>query len=145
MRHRVGGRALGRKSSHRTALLRNQVTDLLRHDRIVTTEAKAKELRPLAEKVITLGKRDDLHARRLAGAVLTDRRVLRRLFEEVAPRFRDRPGGYTRITKLGPRLGDGAHMAQIELVVGDTSATIMEATSTSEETDKKSDKEEEGT
>lgn len=145
MRHRVGGRALSRTSSHRTALLRNQVTDLLRHDRIVTTEAKAKELRPLAEKVITLGKRDDLHARRLAGAVLTDRRVLRRLFEEVAPRFRDRPGGYTRITKLGPRLGDGARMAQIELVVGDTSATIMEATSTSEETDKTSDKEEEGT
>lgn len=145
MRHRVAHRALGRKSSHRTALLRNQVTDLLRHDHIVTTEAKAKELRPLAEKVITLGKRDDLHARRLAGAVLTDRRVLRRLFEEVAPRFRDRPGGYTRITKLGPRLGDGAHMAQIELVIGDTSATIMEATSTSEETDNTSDKEEEGT
>ena len=120
MRHRLAGRALGRSSGHRKALLRNQVTDLLRHERIVTTEAKAKEVRPLAEKIITLGKRGDLHARRQAGAVLTDGKVLRRLFDDIAPRFADRRGGYTRITKLGPRLGDGARMAQLELVTRST-------------------------
>ncbi len=127
MRHRLSGRLLGRKTSHRKALIRNQVTDLLRHDRIVTTEAKAKAVRPIAERVITLGKRGDGPARRRAGAVLTDKRVLRRLFDDVAPRFQDRPGGYTRIVKLGPRLGDGARMAQLELVEGSGVPAIMDA------------------
>lgn len=116
MRHRKAGRALSRSRSHRTALLRNQVTELFRHEAIVTTEAKAKSIRPLAEKMITLGKRGDLHARRQASAVLTDRKMLRRLFDEIAPRFEERRGGYTRIVKLGPRRGDGARMAHIELV-----------------------------
>lgn len=127
MRHRLSRRQLGRTASHRKALIHNQVTDLLRHDRIVTTEAKAKEVRPIAERVITLGKRGDSAARRRAGAVLTDRKVLRRLFDEVAPRFQDRPGGYTRIVKLGPRLGDGARMAQLELVEGPVSDSIIES------------------
>ncbi len=127
MRHRHAGRALGRTSSHRKALIRNQITDLLRYERLVTTEAKAKELRPAAERVITLGKRGDLHARRQAAAVLTDRKILTRLFDELAPRYQNRPGGYTRITKLGPRRGDGAHMAQIELVESGGDAGIMTA------------------
>ncbi len=118
MRHRVAGRGLGRSSSHRKALIRNQITELLRHDRIVTTEAKAKSVRPAAEKVITLGKRGSLHARRQADAILTDKKVLKRLFDDIAPRFGERRGGYTRIVKLGPRQGDGAHMALIELVDG---------------------------
>ncbi len=126
MRHRIARRQLGRTATHRKALIHNQVTDLLRHDRIVTTEAKAKELRPIAERVITLGKRGDSAARRRAGAVLTDSAVLRRLFRELGPRFRDRPGGYTRIVKLGPRLGDGARMAQIELVEGAAGESIIE-------------------
>ena len=116
MRHRKSGRALGRTVSHRKALTRNQVTDLIRYGRLVTTEAKAKELRSAAERAITLGKRGDLHARRQASALMTDRRVLRHLFETLGPTYRERRGGYTRITKLGPRLGDGAEMAQIELV-----------------------------
>ena len=127
MRHRIARRQLGRTATHRKALIHNQVTDLLRHDRIVTTEAKAKELRPIAERVITLGKRGDSAARRRAGAVLTDNAVLRRLFRELGPRFRDRPGGYTRIVKLGPRLGDGARMAQIELVEGAAGDSIIES------------------
>ena len=126
MRHRIARRQLGRTATHRKAMIHNQVTDLLRHDRIVTTEAKAKELRPIAERVITLGKRGDSAARRRAGAVLTDNAVLRRLFHELGPRFRDRPGGYTRIVKLGPRLGDGARMAQIELVEGAAGDSIIE-------------------
>lgn len=116
MRHRIAGRQLGRTSAHRKALLRNQVTDLLRHERLVTTEAKAKEVRPLAEKLISLARQDSLHTRRRAAAVLTDRKLLRRLFTEIGPHFAARPGGYTRITKLGPRLGDGAEMAQIAFV-----------------------------
>jgi len=107
-------------------LVRNQVTDLLRHEAIVTTEAKAKTIRPVAEKMITLGKRGDLHARRQAGAVLTDRKVLRTLFDDIAPRFAERQGGYTRIIKLGPRRGDGAQMAHIELV--ERAAPVIEAT-----------------
>jgi large subunit ribosomal protein L17 len=118
MRHRIAGRGLGRSSSHRKALIRNQITELLRHERIVTTEAKAKTVRPAAEKVITLGKQGSLHARRQAGAILTDKKVLKRLFDDIAPRFEQRRGGYTRIVKLGPRQGDGAHMALIELVDG---------------------------
>lgn len=116
MRHRKRGRALSRSRSHRAALVRNQVTELLRHEAIVTTEAKAREIRPVAERMITLGKKGTLHARRLAAATLTDKKVVKRLFDDVGPRFSERPGGYTRIVKLGPRRGDGARMAHIELV-----------------------------
>ena len=116
MRHRKAGRKLGRSSGHRKALYRNLITELFRHERIKTTEAKAKAIRPLAEKLITLGKRGDLHARRLAAARLNDPLVVKKLFEELAPRYEDRPGGYTRILKLGRRQGDGAEMAIIELV-----------------------------
>ena len=130
MRHRHAGRALGRTGSHRKALIRNQITDLLRHDRIVTTEAKARELRPAAERVITLGKRGSLHARRQAAAVLTDRKILSRLFTDIASRYQDRNGGYTRIVKLGPRRGDGARMAQIELIESG-GQSIMTAAETS--------------
>lgn len=116
MRHRKAGRKLGRSSGHRKALYRNLITELLRHERIKTTEAKARAVRPLAEKMITLGKRGDLHSRRLAAARLNDPRMVKKLFEDLAPRYQDRPGGYTRLYKLGPRQGDGAHMALIELV-----------------------------
>ena len=133
MRHRVARRGLGRTSSHRKALIRNQVTELLRHERIVTTEAKAKTIRPAAEKVITLGKRGTLHARRQAGAILTDRGVLKLLFDDIAPRFQTRPGGYTRIVKLGPRQGDGARMALIELVEGPVTPTTAADAPASEE------------
>jgi len=116
MRHRKAGRKLGRSSGHRKALYRNLIIELFRHERIKTTEAKAKAIRPLAEKLITLGKRGDLHARRLAAARLNDPFAVKKLFEELAPRYEDRPGGYTRILKLGRRQGDGAEMAIIELV-----------------------------
>ncbi len=116
MPHRIAFRKLGRPADHRRALLRNLVTDLLRHDKLITTEAKAKEVRGLAEKMITLGKRGDLHARRQALAYVYDRDVVDRVFDGLAERFAARPGGYTRIVKLGPRRGDGAAMAQLELV-----------------------------
>jgi large subunit ribosomal protein L17 len=116
MRHRVAGRKLSRASDHRMALYRNLVTDLLRYERIVTTEAKAREARPLAEKVITLGKKGSLHARRQALAFVYDSRVVDKVFTELGPRYANRPGGYTRMVKLGPRSGDGAPMAQLELV-----------------------------
>jgi large subunit ribosomal protein L17 len=98
------------------ALYRNLVTELLRHDRITTTEAKAKEIRPMAEKIITLGRRGDLHARRQAQAFLYDTSVVKKVFDEIGPAMKDRPGGYLRITGLEPRKGDGAKMAAIELV-----------------------------
>lgn len=116
MRHRVAGRHLGRDTSHRRALYRNLVTDLLRYERITTTEAKAKEIRPMAEKIITLGRRGDLHARRQVARFLYDGHVLRKVFDDIAPRMADRPGGYLRITGLETRKGDGARMAAIELV-----------------------------
>lgn len=116
MRHRVAGRHLGRDTGHRLALYRNLVTELFRHERITTTETKAKEIRPLAEKMITLAKRGDLHARRQARAFVYDPKVVRKLFTDIATRMKDRNGGYTRITKLERRLGDGAPMAAIELV-----------------------------
>ncbi len=117
MRHRVRGRQLSRTASHRRAMLNNMVTEFFRHDRIVTTEAKAKELRPFAEKLITLARRGDLHARRQVERRIRDRVVAGRLFGEIGPRFASRPGGYTRIVKLGHRSGDGAEMARIELLV----------------------------
>ena len=116
MRHRKKGRGLSRTVSHKKATMRNMATSLFRHERIETTTAKAKELRPFAERLITLGKRGDLHARRLAGRSIADRQVLGKLFDDIGPRFTERPGGYTRILKLGTRRGDAAEMALIELV-----------------------------
>ncbi|MBI4520705.1 MAG: 50S ribosomal protein L17 [Gemmatimonadetes bacterium] len=116
MRHRNTGRALSRSASHRRALLRNLATALFRHERITTTTAKAKELRPFAERLVTLAKRGDLHARRLAARRISDPEVLAKLFADIGPRFATRPGGYTRILKLGARRGDAADMALIELV-----------------------------
>jgi large subunit ribosomal protein L17 len=116
MRHRAKGRQLSRTSSHRRALLNNMATSLFEHGRVITTEAKAKELRPFAEKLITLARRGDLHARRLVERKIKSRETLSRLFTEIGPRFAARPGGYTRILKLGHRQGDGADIARIELL-----------------------------
>jgi large subunit ribosomal protein L17 len=116
MRHRVRGRQLSRTASHKKALLNNLATSLFEHDGIVTTTAKAKELRPFAERLITLARRGDLHARRLVGRRIKRRAVVQRLFSEIGPRFAARPGGYTRILKLGHRTGDGAETARIELL-----------------------------
>jgi large subunit ribosomal protein L17 len=116
MRHRRAGKKLGRDSAHRKALYSNLAGALIEHGRIKTTEAKAKAVKPFAEQMITLGKRGDLHARRLAIAELRSQDVVHQLFADVAPRFADRPGGYTRIVKLGPRLGDAAEMVYLELV-----------------------------
>jgi large subunit ribosomal protein L17 len=116
MRHRNSGKRLGRNTSHRKAMLRNMVTSLLEHEKITTTDARAKELRPLTEKLITLAKRGDLHARRQATEVVRDRKTVAKLFERIAPRYADRPGGYTRIVKLGHRLGDNAALSLITLV-----------------------------
>jgi len=115
MRHKMGKRKLGRDEGHRTALLRNQATDLFRYERIRTTQPKAKELRSMAEKLITLAKRGDLHERRQIIAHLYDVTIAHKLVDELAPRFADRPGGYVRLIHLEPRKGDSAPMAQIEL------------------------------
>jgi large subunit ribosomal protein L17 len=116
MRHKVAGRKLDRTSAHRKALYRNLVTDLLGYESITTTEAKAKEVRGLAEKMITLGKAGNLHSRRQALAFIFNEKVTEKVFKELAPRYAGRPGGYTRITKLGTRLGDNAPMVRLELV-----------------------------
>ena len=116
MRHLNAGRKLGRNTSHRQALLRNLVTSLLDQERIVTTVAKAKSLRPLAEKMITLGKTETLHARRQAARFLKTPSSVQKVFDKLSARFADRPGGYVRITHLGWRAGDGADMALVELV-----------------------------
>ena len=116
MRHARAGKKLGRDSAHRKALYANLAGSLIEHGRIKTTEAKAKAVKPFAEQMITLGKRGDLHARRLALAELRSQDVVHLLFADVAPRFADRPGGYTRIVKLGPRYGDAADMVYLELV-----------------------------
>ena len=116
MRHKVSGRKFGRATDERWAMYRNLVTDLLNHEKITTTEAKAKEIRGMAEQMITLGKNGNLNARRQALAFIYDEKVTAKVFKELATRYASRPGGYTRITKTGPRLGDGADMAQIELV-----------------------------
>jgi len=116
MRHLKQGRKLGRTAAHRKALLRNLATALLEHGRIITTEAKAKELRRVTDKLVTLGKRGDLHARRQALQVIRSNAVVRKLFDEVAPRCAARNGGYTRVLRLGYRPGDAAAMAVIELV-----------------------------
>ncbi len=116
MRHRVAGRKLSRPTGHRRAMYRNLVTDLLLYEKITTTEAKAKEVRGLAEKMITLGKEGGLHSLRQALSFSFDKKVAAKIFTELAPRYAERSGGYTRLTKLGPRLGDGAAMVQLELV-----------------------------
>jgi len=116
MRHAVAGRKLNRPTGHRLALFRNLVTDLLRYERVQTTLAKARAVQPIAEKIVTVGKSDSVHHRRLAAAQLYDPKIVRKLFDIVGPRFAERPGGYTRVIRLGRRLGDAAEMAQIEFV-----------------------------
>src|SRR3712207_8563833 len=116
MRHHRSGKKLGRDASHRRALYANLASSLIEHGRIKTTEAKAKAVKPIAEKMITLGRRGDLAARRQALAYLRSNDVVHKLFADVAPRFGDRPGGYSRIVKLGPRPGDAAEMVYLELV-----------------------------
>jgi large subunit ribosomal protein L17 len=116
MRHLKSGRQLSRNSSHRWALMRNLITALLREEKIRTTDPKAKELRRWADRVITLGKQGTLHARRRALSIVQDKAVVKKLFDTLGPRFKDRPGGYTRIIKIGQRRGDAAQMAVIELV-----------------------------
>ena len=116
MRHLISGKKLGRNSAQRKALLRNQVTSFLEKERIRTTLSKAKATKPIAEKMITLAKKNTLHARRQTLQVIYKRDVVKKLFDDIGPRFVERPGGYTRIIKLGPRMGDGAEMAILELV-----------------------------
>jgi large subunit ribosomal protein L17 len=116
MRHRVAGRPLGRDKDARKALFRSLITELFRHERIETTEAKAKAIRGDAEKLITLAKRGDVHSRRLAAKTILDPKVTKKLFETLGPRYKERAGGYTRVFKVGPRLGDAAPIVIMELV-----------------------------
>ncbi len=116
MPHQISGRHLGRNSAQRKALFKGLVTQVLQHERIETTEAKAKAVRADVEKMITLAKRGDLHARRLALRTVTDKKVVAKLFDTLGPRYKERNGGYTRILKLGPRHGDNAEMVFLELV-----------------------------
>ena len=116
MRHLISGSKLGRQPAHRRATLRNLVTNLIEKERIQTTLLRAKAARPLAERMITLGKRDSLHARRQAAAFLTTPGATKKLFADLAPRFSDRPGGYTRIVRIGWRIGDGAELAVLEFI-----------------------------
>jgi large subunit ribosomal protein L17 len=126
MRHALKSRRFGRPTGHRNALFRNLITELIRHEKIQTTHARAKELASQAAGIITLGRRGDLHARRQAAAVLTDKKVLAKLFDDVGPRFKQTPGGYTRITRIGVRKGDAAPMALIELTVAKAAAAAGE-------------------
>jgi large subunit ribosomal protein L17 len=146
MRHRVAHRKLGRVTEHRLALLRNQATALLRHERIETTVPKARELRPFVERLITIAKRGlkdgaangkTLHARRLVGEDVHDAEIVGKLFDSIAPRFEARPGGYTRLLKLGPRRGDHAEIAQIELVGSEYNPALDKPTEEGEEAPKK--------
>ncbi len=116
MRHRRKGRPLGRTASHKKAMLSNMATSLVRHERIKTTTAKAKELRPFAERLITLARRGDLHARRQAARAIHDKEALQKLFDTLGPRYAERDGGYLRILKLGRRKGDGSQVALVQLV-----------------------------
>jgi large subunit ribosomal protein L17 len=133
VRHQRAGKKLGRDPAHRKALYSNLAGALIEHGRIKTTVTKAKAVRPLAEQMITLGRRGDLHARRQATAFLRSRDVVHMLFAEVAPRFEGRPGGYTRIVKLGPRAGDAAEMAYLELVDEEYVAALREERTQTEE------------
>lgn len=125
MRHQKRGRKLGRTASHRKAMMRNMVTSFFKHESLTTTVSKAKEMRRYAERMITFGKRGDLHARRQALRFLREKEVVKTLFDDIAPRFENRDGGYTRILKLGPRKGDGAELALIQLV--EQSEELIEA------------------
>ncbi len=116
MKHSVAGRRFDMATDQRIAMFRSLVTQVLKHDSIQTTEARAKEVKPLVDKMVTLGKRGTLHSRRQALAYIYEPDVVERLFDEIAPRYTARPGGYTRVLKIGPRKGDGAMMAQLELV-----------------------------
>ncbi len=116
MRHRVAGRKLDRPTEHRLALYRNQVAELIDHEKMVTTVAKAKEVKSLTERVITLGKAGDLSARRQALKFVTQERIVKKAFDDLARRYATRPGGYVRLVRMGPRHGDAAEMAQLELV-----------------------------
>ena len=127
MRHGVAGRKLGVTSSHRQAMFRNMAVALIKHEQITTTLPKAKELRPVAEKLITLGKRGGLHSRRLAYAQLRDDTIVTKLFDTLADRYRERAGGYTRVLKAGIRYGDAADMAVIELVDRDPAAKGLDS------------------
>ncbi len=146
MRHRVAHRKLGRVTEHRLSLLRNQATALLRHERIETTVPKARELRPFVERLITIAKRGlkdgnangrVLHARRLVAEDLHDSEIVVKLFDAIAPRFESRPGGYTRLLKLGPRRGDNAEIAQIELVGSEYNPNLEKSTEEGEAAPKK--------
>ena len=137
MRHRNAGRKLSRNTSHRRALLRNLVTSFLEHGRLMTTLPKAKEVRPLAERMITLGKRDSLHARRQVQAYVLKEAIAKRVFDTIAPKFADRNGGYSRIIKLGNRKGDGADLAIIELIGTDLQAKKAERAAKAKDKDKK--------
>ncbi|MBI4621232.1 MAG: 50S ribosomal protein L17 [Desulfobacterales bacterium] len=116
MRHQKAGRKLGRTSSHRKAMFRNMLTSLFEHEKIETTDAKAKELRKIAEKIVTLGKKGDLHSRRQVLRVISDKKIAKNLFDQIAPRYQSRNGGYTRIFKVGRRHGDNAPLSLIELI-----------------------------
>jgi len=143
MRHRNAHRKLSRNTSHRRALLRNLVTDLLDHGRVMTTLPKAKEIRPLAEKMITLGKRDNLHARRQVLSYVMRETTAKKVFDTLAPRYADRKGGYSRIIKLGNRKGDGAETAIIELLGSELEVKKAERAAAAEKktpTAKKDDK-----
>ena len=141
MRHRYAHRRLGRNSKERRALLRGLATDLLTHEHIVTTVPKAKEVRPLAEKMITLGKRDSLHARRLVQSYVMREAIAKKVFDTIAPKFADRKGGYSRIIKLGNRKGDGADLAIIELLGSELEVKKAErAAAAQKKSDKKGDK-----
>ena len=127
MRHRVGGRKLQRTSAHRAALFRNMAAALIKHEQITTTLPKAKELRPVVEKLVTLGKRGDLHARRQAIAQIRDVAMVKKLFEVIGPRYKERHGGYTRVLKAGFRYGDNAPVAVIEFVDRDEAAKGLDS------------------
>ncbi len=132
MRHRWSGRKLNRTSSHRKAMFANMATALVKHEQITTTLPKAKELRPIVERLITLGKRGGLHARRSALRVIRDEKAIDKLFTTLAPRYADRPGGYTRVVRAGYRYGDAAPVAIIELVDRDPEAKGLDSGPTAE-------------
>lgn len=127
MRHNKSGKRLGRNTPHRTAMLRNMVTSLFDHEKITTTDARAKELRKVADRMITLGKRGDLHARRQVLSVIRDQKIVAKLFDQIGPRYKDRPGGYTRIIKVGSRLGDNAPQSIISLVEEEMTSQVSTA------------------
>lgn len=127
MRHNKSGKRLGRNTPHRTAMLRNMVTSLFEHEKLTTTDARAKELRKVADRMITLGKRGDLHARRQVLNIIRDQKVVAKLFDQIGPRYKDRPGGYTRIIKVGTRLGDNAPQSIIALVEEEMASQVSVA------------------